>query len=267
MRVQSPGWEDPLEEEMATHSSIFAQRIPWPEKPGRQQSMGSPSWTELKWLSVCVFPLNADNNSWCRHEYYPRFTVGGTEFSVVNQMVLGHRVKWYGWTTQPSFPDLQCWTPNNRLWGSHSAGVSLPRPEPQACSACPAPPAPTQSCRLLTWALSPLSATHSPAHTKTQLWPHGCPHSSRFPLWALHKYSRSANDASNEQTHRKEDLWSHEGAWISTEMDTCNWKYTIVQYAFFSLFFDRKMCHRIMWCFSTEFDTLDFYIHITQLYC
>ena len=35
------GWEDPLEEEMATHSSILAWRIPWTEEPGRLQSIGS----------------------------------------------------------------------------------------------------------------------------------------------------------------------------------------------------------------------------------
>ena len=34
-------WEDPLEEEMATYSSILAWRIPWREEPGRLQSMGS----------------------------------------------------------------------------------------------------------------------------------------------------------------------------------------------------------------------------------
>ena len=34
MKVQSLGWEDPLEEEMTTHSSIFAWRIPWTERPG-----------------------------------------------------------------------------------------------------------------------------------------------------------------------------------------------------------------------------------------
>ena len=33
-QVQSPGWEDPLEKEMATHSSILTWRIPWTEKPG-----------------------------------------------------------------------------------------------------------------------------------------------------------------------------------------------------------------------------------------
>ena len=35
--VQSLGWEDPLEKEMATHSSILAWRIPWTEEPGGLQ--------------------------------------------------------------------------------------------------------------------------------------------------------------------------------------------------------------------------------------
>ena len=39
--VQSLGQEDPLEEVMATHSSILARRIPWAEEPGGLQSMGS----------------------------------------------------------------------------------------------------------------------------------------------------------------------------------------------------------------------------------
>ena len=39
--VRSLGWEDPLEKEMTTHSSILAWRIPWTEKPGGLQSMGS----------------------------------------------------------------------------------------------------------------------------------------------------------------------------------------------------------------------------------
>ena len=38
------GWDDPLEKEMATHSSILAWRIPWTEEPGRLQSMGSQKW-------------------------------------------------------------------------------------------------------------------------------------------------------------------------------------------------------------------------------
>ena len=39
--VRSLGWEDPLEKEMATHSSILAWEIPWTEEPGGLQSMGS----------------------------------------------------------------------------------------------------------------------------------------------------------------------------------------------------------------------------------
>ena len=39
--VWSLGWEDPLEKEMAIHSSTIAWKIPWTEEPGRLQSMGS----------------------------------------------------------------------------------------------------------------------------------------------------------------------------------------------------------------------------------
>ena len=39
--VQSLGWEDLLEKEIATHSSILAWKIPWMEEPGRLQFMGS----------------------------------------------------------------------------------------------------------------------------------------------------------------------------------------------------------------------------------
>ena len=39
--VRSLGWEDPLEKEMATHSSTLAWKTPWTEEPGRLQSLGS----------------------------------------------------------------------------------------------------------------------------------------------------------------------------------------------------------------------------------
>ena len=42
--VRSLGWEYPLDKGMATHSSIFAWRIPWTEQLCRLQSMGSESW-------------------------------------------------------------------------------------------------------------------------------------------------------------------------------------------------------------------------------
>ena len=59
-QVQSLGWEDPLEKEMATYSSILAWRISWREESGRLQSMRSQSQTQLSdfiffisFLSVC----------------------------------------------------------------------------------------------------------------------------------------------------------------------------------------------------------------------
>ena len=54
--LQSPGQEDPLEEGMATHSSILAWRIPWTEEPGRRWPIVSQSQTRLKGLSLraCV---------------------------------------------------------------------------------------------------------------------------------------------------------------------------------------------------------------------
>ena len=45
--VLSLGWEDPLEKEMATHSSILAWKIPWAEEPGRHGSWGHKSQTQL----------------------------------------------------------------------------------------------------------------------------------------------------------------------------------------------------------------------------
>ena len=45
--VQSLGQEDPLEEEVATHSSILAWKIPWSEEPGELQSMESQKVTQL----------------------------------------------------------------------------------------------------------------------------------------------------------------------------------------------------------------------------
>ena len=52
MRVQSGDWEDPLEKEMATHSSILAWRSPWTEEPDRLQSMGSQESDTTERLST-----------------------------------------------------------------------------------------------------------------------------------------------------------------------------------------------------------------------
>ena len=59
-RVQSLGWEDPQEKEMAIHSSTVAWEIPWTEEPGRLQSMGSQrvghDWATSLSLSSLLVP-------------------------------------------------------------------------------------------------------------------------------------------------------------------------------------------------------------------
>ena len=50
--VESLDMDYPLEKGMATHSSVFAGRIPWTEEPGGLQSMGSQTQTWLKQLSM-----------------------------------------------------------------------------------------------------------------------------------------------------------------------------------------------------------------------
>ena len=52
--VQSLGWEDPLEEGMATHSSILAWRIPWTEEPGGLQSIGFKESDTTEQLNIHI---------------------------------------------------------------------------------------------------------------------------------------------------------------------------------------------------------------------
>ena len=53
-QVQSLGQEDPLEKEMATHSSTLAWKSPWTEEPGRLQSMGLHSQTRLSNFTMSI---------------------------------------------------------------------------------------------------------------------------------------------------------------------------------------------------------------------
>ena len=57
-QVRSLGWEDPLEEDMETHSSILAWRIQWSEEPGRLQS------TELQRVGHSYYQSLKGNNSY-----------------------------------------------------------------------------------------------------------------------------------------------------------------------------------------------------------
>ena len=63
MQVRSLGQEDPLQEGMATHSSILAWRIPWREQPGQATvHRVAESWTRLKGLSMHIHMLPSINN-------------------------------------------------------------------------------------------------------------------------------------------------------------------------------------------------------------
>ena len=61
--VWSPGWEDPLEKGMATHSNSLAWRIPWTEEPGGLQSMGSQK--SQTWLATTQHNNNTSQTSMC----------------------------------------------------------------------------------------------------------------------------------------------------------------------------------------------------------
>ena len=76
-RVQSLGQEDPLEKEMATHSSTLAWKTPWTEEPGRLQSMGLQSRTRLSNFTFHFFfshPLTFSSFQTWEGEQGPRFT-------------------------------------------------------------------------------------------------------------------------------------------------------------------------------------------------
>ena len=88
--IQSLGWEDPLEKEMATHFSILAWRIPWTDESGRPQSMRSQTVTERLSLSLSCFIngylviktwtlkrcLNLKTIETVRYFFWPREVVG-----------------------------------------------------------------------------------------------------------------------------------------------------------------------------------------------
>ena len=78
-RVQFMGGEDPLEKEMATHSSILAWRIPWKEEPGSLLSMGSEESDMTEQLtcsfSLFVFLFYLQRHDSCLQEADGRFEV------------------------------------------------------------------------------------------------------------------------------------------------------------------------------------------------
>ena len=66
--VQSLDWEDPLEKEMAIHSSILAWKMPWTEEPGRLQSMGCfLKWENLKTVIKKIANDQTNGKIFCAH--------------------------------------------------------------------------------------------------------------------------------------------------------------------------------------------------------
>ena len=80
--IQSLGWEDPLEKEMATHSSILAWRIPWREEPGRLQSTGSKR-VRYDWVTSQIFALQCYVNFFCTTKW------------------ISYTYTWTSWTSLP----------------------------------------------------------------------------------------------------------------------------------------------------------------------
>ena len=85
MWVWSPGWEDPLQEEMATHSSILAWKIPWTEEPGGLQSIGSQR-VRYKWVAEHVHTQNNVNKFYFLMPFLETFI--STHISVRNAQKL-----------------------------------------------------------------------------------------------------------------------------------------------------------------------------------
>ena len=82
-RVQSLGWEDPLEEKMATHSGILAWRIPWIEEPGRPQSVGSQRVGHdlaTEWACICIhISMMKKSKKMVHTRFRTEFGLGGRE--------------------------------------------------------------------------------------------------------------------------------------------------------------------------------------------
>ena len=131
-RFPSLGWEDPQEEEMATHSSILAWRIPWTEEPGRLQPMGKQrvgyDWAHTR-FSFLLLPRRKSSCDHVHKGHMLKMEEQGIRWS------LNHW--WFLWASGPAMVGLLMISAsirkiNPNLWKQWSqvpAGYSLTQSE------------------------------------------------------------------------------------------------------------------------------------------
>ena len=125
-RVRSLGWEDPLEKEMAIHSSTMAWKIPWTEEPGRLQSMGSQR-VGHDWATSLHFKVYAElfhysfNPSWTLshvcHLFISFCEVSAQVFCPLLNWVLGLSYQFVRYTRETFFKRMyaECFFPTGGL--------------------------------------------------------------------------------------------------------------------------------------------------------
>ena len=136
-RVRALGWEDPLEKEMAIHSSTIAWKIPWTEEPGRLQSKGSQrvrhDWvtslsmkimeTSFKRSHACTSGLSAPKPAAGHHPHTPPLETPGHPQASLGQSVVGTLLlSPVSWCTQGSVCALQ----ESSSQSCVSSGSSMP---------------------------------------------------------------------------------------------------------------------------------------------
>ena len=139
--VWSLGWEGPLEEDMATHSSILAWRIPWTEEPAGLQSIGlqrvGHDWSDLARIYINYVKALKINKS--RQTLKANMLVAQSCLILCNPMdcsppgssvqgILQARI--LEWVAMP-FSRQSCW-PRDRTWVSYIAGRFFTICEPPA---------------------------------------------------------------------------------------------------------------------------------------
>ena len=91
--VRSLGQEDPLEKEMATHSSTLAWKIPWTEKPGRLQSMGSQRVRRLSYFTSTKEKITSIQWKICIEIFQGKKKQLGLDSNLEIQTIMEHKWK------------------------------------------------------------------------------------------------------------------------------------------------------------------------------